>query len=305
MEIKKQEKKIDELNKEQKEEISRIRNNQREEEIHIENNLTELEEKKKQVIDKEKKNGLDEIGDEIKEIEDKIKKEKEKKSAIKEDKDKEVESVNVKYQEKINLVTKMSKTNIQEIVSKKRGNKKMCFADERIKSFKNILCEWSQKKDMKLIYDSLTEEIVRNKVSRLEQLVIGKKNLFFIIFDSDENIFGGYIDKTIDELDYCIHSDTMFLFVLDSNGRFNSPTRFECNGSQKFVMFSCKNEWLLTFGYSVRWPEKSDIAIIKSSTGKKNYCGTNGFEYCGAKNALCGNYNFDMEQLLVFEAISE
>ncbi|EKE37018.1 hypothetical protein ENU1_212430 [Entamoeba nuttalli P19] len=286
MEITKYENIVAKIDKERQDEISKMRNKHRNEEINIENNPKELEEKKKQITYEEK------------EVEG------EKETDI-EDIEKQIESINIKYQNIIDSATKINKRNIQEIISKKRGNKMTRFANERIKPFKNILCEWSQKKDIQLIYDSLTEEIVLNKVSKLEQLVIGKKDLFFIIFDGNENIFGGYIDKTIDKLDYCIHSDTMFVFVLESNGRFSDPTRFKCNGNQKFVMFSCKNEWLFTFGYSVHWPEKSDIAVMKSGTKKQSYCGANGFEYCEAKNALCGNYNFVVEQMLVFEAISE
>ena len=91
-----------------------------------------------------------------------------------------------------------------------------------IRSYIPTLEDWSGLKYGQVLYDSdvdgKSSEIFKNKI-------INHSHLYFIVIDSDYNIFGHYHNKKIDKIGFDINDNDIFLFTLDSNGR---------NGVDKF-----------------------------------------------------------------------
>ena len=83
--------------------------------------------------------------------------------------------------------------------------------------------KWSGLKFGKILYDSnvdgKSDDVFKDKI-------INHSHLYFIVEDSDDNIFGHYHNKTIDGIGYDIYDNDIFLFTLDSNGRDNE-NKFE------------------------------------------------------------------------------
>ena len=79
-----------------------------------------------------------------------------------------------------------------------------------------ILEEWSGYKYNQIIYDSDKDgkinEIFKNKI-------INHSHLYFIIIDSNNNVFGHYHNEIIDRIKFPIYNKTIFMFTLNSNGR--------------------------------------------------------------------------------------
>ena len=74
--------------------------------------------------------------------------------------------------------------------------------------------DWSGLKYKQVLYDSdvdgKSSEIFKNKI-------INHSHLYFIVIDSDENVFGHYHNKTVNEIDSDIYDSDIFLFTLNSN----------------------------------------------------------------------------------------
>ena len=66
--------------------------------------------------------------------------------------------------------------------------------------------------------DGKTNEIFKNKI-------INHSYLYFIIIDSDYNIFGHYHGGIINRINYEIYDSNIFMILLNSNGR---------NGNKEF-----------------------------------------------------------------------
>ena len=80
----------------------------------------------------------------------------------------------------------------------------------------STLENWCGLKYKQVLYDSdvdnKSSEIFRNKI-------INHSHLYFIVIDSEDNVFGHYHNKMIDEIGYDMNDDDIFLFILNSNGR--------------------------------------------------------------------------------------
>ena len=88
-----------------------------------------------------------------------------------------------------------------------------------------ILEEWSGLKYKEILYDSnkddKSSEIFRNKI-------INHQHLYFIIIDSDNNVFGHYHNSIINIIEDQIYDKRIFMFSLNSNGRCEIK-KFESN----------------------------------------------------------------------------
>ena len=81
--------------------------------------------------------------------------------------------------------------------------------------------EWSGKKFSSIIYDS---ERDGTDCSIFREKIMNQSKLYFIVIDSNDNVFGHYHPGVIDKIGNCSDND-IFLFTLNSNGR---------SGVQKF-----------------------------------------------------------------------
>ncbi|KAL7721687.1 TLDc domain-containing protein [Entamoeba marina] len=84
---------------------------------------------------------------------------------------------------------------------------------DSISSLKN----WSNKDTFNVIFDSdIHGDGWSNNV--LRDTVYRRSNLYFITFDINNNVFGGYLNKTINTIGCGIEDDNSFVFSLIRNG---------------------------------------------------------------------------------------
>ncbi|KAL7721462.1 TLDc domain-containing protein [Entamoeba marina] len=97
------------------------------------------------------------------------------------------------------------------------------------------LCKWSGKQHYNTIFDS---KIDGDGKGIIEQRVMNKKNLYFISFDNENNVFGGYVSELINKKDEMekfgrdSYSD-IFVCKIGSNESYCDYHSFEYNGEQQ------------------------------------------------------------------------
>ena len=132
----------------------------------------------------------------------------------------------------------------------------------------------------------------KKKTSVLNERIIGKKQLVFIIEDTDGEIFGYYENSQIVEIyRRCIETDEKsFEFNIKSNGIINKLMKFEIKDLELggICLFNQSSIDLIKLGNS--W-------LIKENNKNKSYCRQNedNFYYHEIKNALCGKLFIEAE----------
>ena len=131
--------------------------------------------------------------------------------------------------------------------------------------------------------------------SVLGDRILHKSNLVVIIEDTNNNKFGGFVSKTINQYDAWINDPNAFVFSLRSNGRINGMMKFNITQSQyAFNLPSRSNPGLFSMGSGM------DICVSKIR-GTGNYCSRGSFDYHGLTNALCGGNNFTPKRITVIK----
>ena len=102
---------------------------------------------------------------------------------------------------------------------------------------------WTKKKCDEVIFDSDQDDWGRN-TSVFDDKVINRSNLVFVIEDTDDNKFGGYIGIKINEINRSMDDPKVFLFSLKSNGRIDGMMKFEARDTSRAVRICNKsNDW--------------------------------------------------------------
>ncbi|KAL7717070.1 TLDc domain-containing protein [Entamoeba marina] len=136
----------------------------------------------------------------------------------------------------------------------------------------NVLKEWSNKGTFNIIFD--TDENGDGDNLVLHNTVMGKSNLYFIIFDDKQNVFGGYVSKKINRSGFApIYDNNAFLFSLIRNGKtVNEKYVIKQNCSNyAFMLCNLPDGRLYTFG-------KHD-ASIKRIGDNQSYCRFDEYDY--------------------------
>ena len=127
-----------------------------------------------------------------------------------------------KKEEYASLKMKCKETKIvdvNEVISKqqetmttieKRGNNKYVFDNI------SKLEEWCGNKFSNVLYDS---DIDGKEGKMFRSKILNHQHLYFIIIDSDNNVFGHYLPSKIYRANNRITDSGMFMFILNSNGR--------------------------------------------------------------------------------------
>ena len=84
--------------------------------------------------------------------------------------------------------------------------------------------EWTNKKCSEVLFDSNKDNWSQN-TSVFDDRVHGKNQLIFVVEDTNNNKFGGYIGSTINQLGWTTDSNA-FVFSLKSNGRLKKMMKF-------------------------------------------------------------------------------
>ena len=197
-------------------------------------------------------------------------------------------------------------------------------SEKESKQLKEITYELNENKpkDMKIIEkwcDLLFDKVIFDSdysnwsinTSSFDKHVYNKRNLVFMIEDTEGNVFGGFIKSKINSITYeenditkreAIDDDKAFVFSLKSNGRLQQPEKYqiqtkECN--DVFDLFDDSNEKLFTIG-------KGDICVLKKDIGK-GWCKQHSFDYEGKESILIGkegeDNTFTVKKIQVWQMI--
>ncbi|ELP85288.1 hypothetical protein EIN_085000 [Entamoeba invadens IP1] len=197
------------------------------------------------------------------------------------------------------LVDRMLKTSEKRLSSKINMVRK---EKERIGAFITEpqiaqLENWTKMKVGTVVFDSNSDDWAKSS-SVFGQRVLNRKNVVFVIKDTKNNVFGGYVNPTIERS--CIIDDSdAFVFSLESNGRVADMKKFVIKNERKrdaFRLGSETWEWLFWMGFR-------DIFIWKKGSEYENFCEQQSFDYEGIPNALCGESNFLISRIIALQMI--
>ena len=82
---------------------------------------------------------------------------------------------------------------------------------------------WSGLKYKQILYDS---DVDGKSSEKFKNKIINHSHLYFIVIDSNYNVFGHYHNSIVDEIGSWFKDDKSFMFTLNSNGR-NGVEKFE------------------------------------------------------------------------------
>ena len=172
--------------------------------------------------------------------------------------------------------------------------------DEKKKESKSYqkLEEWTGLKCGDILFDSDVDNWNINE-SLLNERIIGKKQIAFIIEDSDNELFGYYLNSTVEEKYTILSTDKKsFHFNLESFGRLKYPTQFPIQNIKLggLKLFEKSHDSLITIG---------DISLFK--VHKKNWSSISqldtNFDYHRLSLALCGKQVFTPIKIIVIQMI--
>ena len=150
---------------------------------------------------------------------------------------------------------------------------------------KEQLEEWTSMKCSDIVFDSNIDDWSTSLV--LNEIIIGKKRLTFLIEDKDGEIFGYYLNTKIIEkqrIQPQVTDSKSFHFNLQSpNNRLPNPIQFKIKDFK-----SCG--YLFLSRYLQTSIKLGDIDLTISNWKNGSYCCQNEsiFDYHGIENALCG-----------------
>ncbi|KAL7719706.1 TLDc domain-containing protein [Entamoeba marina] len=115
-----------------------------------------------------------------------------------------------------------------------------------------ILKKWSKRDKLNIIFDSDIDGDGRN--NGLHDKVFGRSNLYFISFDENNNVFGGYVNEKINISDDCIDDKNAFVFSLIRDG-LEVNNKYPINKKSTYCAFRLcdndPNDQLYSFGLDI------------------------------------------------------
>ncbi|KAL7716764.1 TLDc domain-containing protein [Entamoeba marina] len=160
----------------------------------------------------------------------------------------------------------------------------------------DVLKSWCGKNRYTIIFDSDRDGGCN---TCLFHKVFNKSNLYFISFDSDDNVFGGYVSTSVVKGDIQIHDSNSFIFSLMRNGAItNKKYSIKSSRSRDAFTISSSLSCLYFFGF-----DSADIFIDKIGLPKSRCC-LNCFQYHNIKDVLVNKNKpetFITERVLVLQ----
>ena len=141
------------------------------------------------------------------------------------------------------------------------------------------------------IFDTNTN-ILSKENSEFTDKIFSKSKICIVIENEDGEIFGCYINSTINKVGCFIRDEHAFVFNLESNGRHPTPIKFnikkeECDCA--FCIYS--DDYFIELFYC----GNADILIKKENKKSESFCyqwEKSHFDYRGVEKALIQNpYN--------------
>ncbi|KAL7715595.1 TLDc domain-containing protein [Entamoeba marina] len=207
------------------------------------------------------------------------------------------------FEEKQNDIKNMKYNyhNTEEIKRKQHIEKIKFKNDDELEQLNNsiqLLLEWSGKQNYNIIFDS---KIHGDGGGVLENRVIHRKNLYFLTFDNENNVFGGYVDNIINKTNDWIKDSNPFVFSLIRNGKIKNIKYDIKKGKEQYAFKLKSNSYEL---YRFGEDGYSDICVYEIGNNK-SYCDYHSYEYNGEQNPSRDNYGgsneFSMKRILVIQ----
>ena len=118
--------------------------------------------------------------------------------------------------------------------------------------------------------------------------------LYFIVIDSNNNVFGHYHSSVINKIDSDIYDSNMFIFTLNNNGRCEIK-KFDNKNGNTYTCIYKDNDYYECYGYYINKIDTNDSFI--DSSIENCYSGIE-------KTTLTGNYNpnyFTTKRIIVIQ----
>ncbi|KAL7718296.1 TLDc domain-containing protein [Entamoeba marina] len=160
-----------------------------------------------------------------------------------------------------------------------------------------LLLDWSGKQNYKIIFDSYVDG---NGEGVVEKRVIHKRYLYFIHFDNQNNVFGGYVNNQIYVTGGFTKDSNAFVFSLIRNGRITNIKYNIMRGHEQCAFWLNTNyKYLYGFG---RNNDDYDICVPKIGYGSDYKCTPVDYENYGEQQPL-RNYarNYRMRRIIILE----
>ncbi|KAL7715602.1 TLDc domain-containing protein [Entamoeba marina] len=172
--------------------------------------------------------------------------------------------------------------------------------DVELKQFNNLidsLIKWSDKSNYTILFDS---DLDGDGKDVLHHKVFNKKNLYFIHFDNENNVFGGYMNEVINNKNSYINDPNSFVFSLIRNGVITNK-KYDIKNDQQLNAFDLQSDYdyLYWFGYE---NGKFDMVIPKIGYFSATSCIPNIYNYNEENQPLRDEKTyFTMKRILVLE----
>ncbi|KAL7712558.1 TLDc domain-containing protein [Entamoeba marina] len=161
----------------------------------------------------------------------------------------------------------------------------------------DVLKKWSDKRYYEIIFDSTKHGDGSDNV--LHDKVLFKSKLYFISFDGNNNVYGGYISAGINAASTDIYDSESFVFSLMRDGIVKNskyPIKKGCEQNAFFLYYNSDALYLFGSYYPC------DIRVNKINN-IRSFCNTKRFEYNGEKDPLVENYpnEFPVKRVIVLQ----
>ncbi|KAL7718499.1 TLDc domain-containing protein [Entamoeba marina] len=154
-----------------------------------------------------------------------------------------------------NKMKELDDMELQKYNDSKQQLKEIQTNNQKLNVGKSLraLKHWFCLKTLNIIFDSDIDGDGSGNV--LFNKVFGRRNLYFLTFDDNDNIFGGFVREYIDKFNYYLYGDDAFVFSLIKNGHQNNA-QYRIGDEYKndaFILRSnvSKTDALYAFGYEI------------------------------------------------------
>ncbi|KAL7715917.1 TLDc domain-containing protein [Entamoeba marina] len=233
----------------------------------------------------------------------------EMKNSINDVVDKMIETEEVVINQQVNELKVRFETKKQTLLQKKLKqtelmhlNHKSIFPNDpqmqHIEKSMTTLQSWSGKRNCSVVFDSKVDsDLSQAFLSK----VMNKSKLYFISFDDDNNVFGGYINTTVNSTEY-ITDKNAFVFSLLRKGELKYRRYKIKSGYHKqnaFKVYPTNSDYLYRFGYS---SDGGDIDVFKIND-PRSCCKPWSYEYKGTLKPLADDstHCFQVQRIVVLQ----
>ncbi|KAL7715509.1 TLDc domain-containing protein [Entamoeba marina] len=199
----------------------------------------------------------------------------------------------------LNLLTAHKQKQKELIERSKTQLEKLPFIGNKIEDLK----KWCGLQHSSVIFDSAIEctKDIKDFNTLINSRVMNKKNLYFIHVDENDNVFGYFMFRKIQEVDVSIVDPDNFIFLLDTKRKVSVPKQWKCGGNVKSgICLRKKNACLYSFGM---FGDDGFVQIYKPYD-KQCWCDHIQYTYYGIKETeLTGNNDepFLVKRIIIAE----